>query len=155
MPELRDLFDAVAAGKEGAVGSRFSHDSILVNYPLPKIIANRGFHFLLRRLTRLPIRDVTNNLKLYPSELMRSIEIVEDGFAANAEVGIAPVVAGRSIAEVPISWIDRTPDMGRSNFGILKAAPGYVRVLLRAAQAQKARGRSSRRTQDGHGTSGV
>lgn len=155
VPELRDLFDAIAAGNEGAVGSRFSHDSILVNYPLPKIIANRGFHALLRFVTRLPIHDVTNNLKLYPTEMIREIEIVEDGFAANAEVGLAPLVSGRSIAEVPISWIDRTPDMGRSSFGILRAAPGYWRVLLRTARNRRANGQLARRTRDGRGANGV
>lgn len=114
------------------MGSRFSHDSILVNYPLPKIVANRVFHFLLRRVTRLPIRDVTNNLKLYPRELAKGLEISEPGFAANAQIGIGPLVEGRAIAEVPISWIDRTPDMGRSSFDIVRAGPGYLRVLLRA-----------------------
>ena len=131
VPELRDLFDAVADGSEGAMGSRFSHDSILVNYPLPKILANRLFHFLLRRVTHLPVRDVTNNLKLYPREVVEELTISERGFAANAQVGIAPLLQGRAIAEVPISWIDRTPDMGRSSFGIARAGPGYVRVLLR------------------------
>ena len=132
VPELRDLYDAVEGGSEGAMGSRFSHDSILVNYPLPKIVANRVFHFLLRRVTRLPIRDVTNNLKLYPRELAKGLEISEPGFAANAQIGIGPLVEGRAIAEVPISWIDRTPDMGRSSFDIVRAGPGYLRVLLRA-----------------------
>jgi SAM-dependent methyltransferase len=31
VPELRDLFDAVAEGRDGAIGSRFSYDSVLVN----------------------------------------------------------------------------------------------------------------------------
>ena len=44
VPELRDLFDVVAAGHEGAIGSRFSHESVLINYPFAKILANRLFH---------------------------------------------------------------------------------------------------------------
>jgi len=138
VPELRDLYDAVADGHEGAMGSRFSHDSILVNYPLPKILANRLFHLLLRRVTRLPIRDVTNNLKLYPRELIEELVISEPGFAANAQIGLAPLMRGRAIAEVPISWINRTPEMGRSSFLILRAAPGYVRVLLRLVRGARA-----------------
>ena len=65
VPELRDLFDAIAAGRDGAIGSRFSHDSILVNYPFAKIVANRAFHLLARLVLRRPVRDISNNLKLY------------------------------------------------------------------------------------------
>ncbi len=139
VPELRGLFDAVAAGRDGAIGSRFSRDSILVNYPFPKIVANRSFHVLLRLLTGMRVRDVTNNLKLYPRELFQRIEITEDGFAANAETGIGPLLEGRSIEEVPISWIDRTPEMGRSSFGILVAGPGYARVLARTVRRHRGR----------------
>ena len=139
VPELRGLFDAVAAGRDGAIGSRFSRDSILVNYPFPKIVANRSFHALLRLLTGMQVRDVTNNLKLYPRDLLGRLEITEDGFAANAETGIGPLLEGRSIEEVPISWIDRTPEMGRSSFGILGAGPGYARVLARTVRRRRGR----------------
>ena len=139
VPELRDLFDVIASGKDGAIGSRFSHDSILVNYPLRKILANRGFHLLLRLATRLPVRDISNNLKLYRRAILDDLDIVEDGFAANAEVGVAPLLNGYAVEEVPISWIDRTPDMGRTSFNIARSAPGYWRVLVRVTR--EARGR--------------
>jgi dolichol-phosphate mannosyltransferase len=134
VPELRDLFDAVAAGRDGAIGSRFSHESILVNYPLPKIVANRAFHLLLRPFVGRRVRDVSNNLKLYRREIVRELDIREPGFAANAEIGIQPHLAGWDIEEVPMSWVDRAPDMGASAFHIARAGPGYVRVLARLAR---------------------
>lgn len=131
VPELRDLFDQVAAGHEGAFGSRFSQDSILINYPFAKIVANRGFHLLLRILSPVRARDTSNNLKLLPRAVYKHVLIEEDGFAANAEVGVGPLLDGRDLAEVPISWIDRTIDMGTSSFGVARAGPGYARVLGR------------------------
>ena len=139
VPELRDLFDAVAEGKDGAIGSRFSHQSILVNYPLPKILANRAFHLLLRPFLGRRVRDVSNNLKLYRKDVVRALEITEPGFAANAEIGIQPLLAKRDIAEVPMSWVDRAPDMGTSAFNIARAGPGYVRVLGRLARRKATR----------------
>jgi SAM-dependent methyltransferase len=139
VPELRDLFDAVADGRDGAIGSRFSHESILINYPLAKIVANRGFHVLLRLLVRRPLRDISNNLKLYRGDLVRELDIREDGFAANAEIGIQPILAGHDIEEVPMSWINRTPDMGTSAFNVARAGPGYARVLGRLARRKLAR----------------
>jgi SAM-dependent methyltransferase len=131
VPELRDLFDAVSAGHEGAFGSRFSQDSILVNYPFSKIVANRTFHLLVRLLTRVRVRDASNNLKLLPESIYRHLEIEEDGFAANAEIGLGPLLDGHDLAEVPISWINRTIDMGSSSFDVARAGPGYARVLAR------------------------
>ena len=139
VPELRDLFDAVAEGRDGAIGSRFSHQSVLVNYPLPKILANRAFHLLLRPFLGRRVRDVSNNLKLYRTDVVRELEITEPGFAANAEIGVQPLLAGRDIEEVPMSWVDRAPDMGTSAFHIARAGPGYVRVLARLARDKASR----------------
>ena len=132
MPEFRDLFDAVARGSDGAIGSRFSYDSMLVNYPFLKILANRGFHVLANLVLRLPfrVRDVTNNLKLYRAEILKAIELEQPHFAANAETGLKPVLAGYSIEEVPISWINRDLDMGQSTFKVAAVAPGYVKALF-------------------------
>jgi dolichol-phosphate mannosyltransferase len=139
VPELRDLFEAVAAGHEGAFGSRFSQDSILVNYPFSKIVANRAFHLLLRLFAPVRVRDSSNNLKLLPKTIYKELLIEEDGFAANAEVGLQPLLDGRDLAEVPISWINRTIDMGTSSFQVARAGPGYVRVLRRVLRQRRRR----------------
>ena len=65
----------MARGRDGAIGSRFSHDSLLVNYPFAKILCNRMFHLLLNALLPMTIRDISNNLKLYRAEIFKSLEI--------------------------------------------------------------------------------
>ncbi|MBD2028336.1 glycosyltransferase [Leptolyngbya sp. FACHB-711] len=132
LPELRDLFDAAAEGYDVVVGSRFSRHSVLLNYPIQKIIANRGFHFLARILfLRGDIRDLTNNLKLMRREVVENLQITQPGFAINAETGLQPMLMGYSVHEVPISWINRTPDMGVSSFRLIKVGGGYWEVLRR------------------------
>jgi dolichol-phosphate mannosyltransferase len=131
LPEFRDLFDAVAGGHDGAIGSRFSHESLLINYPFMKIVCNRGFHLIANILLPARMRDISNNLKLYRSEIFKNFEIEQPGFAANAETGLKPLLSGYDICEVPISWINRTIDMGVSTFRIRKVAPGYMGALAR------------------------
>jgi len=132
LPELRDLFDAAAEGHDVVVGSRFSRHSVLLNYPIQKIVANRGFHFLARMLfLRGDIRDLTNNLKLMRREVVEQLDLTQPGFAINAETGLQPVLMGYSVEEVPISWINRTPDMGVSSFRLVKVGGGYWQVLRR------------------------
>lgn len=129
--EFKGLFDAVAEGYDGAIGSRFSSESALVRYPLAKILCNRGYHLLLNLLLGRRVRDISNNLKLYRADILKTLKIEEDGFAANVETGLKPVLLNYRILEVPTSWINRTQDMGTSSFSLLKVGPDYLGVLLR------------------------
>lgn len=129
--EFKGLFDAVAEGCDGAIGSRFSSESALVRYPFFKIVCNRGYHLLLNLLLGRRVRDVSNNLKLYRAEILKNLDLEEDDFAANVETGLKPLLLNYRIREVPVSWINRTADMGKSSFNLLKVGPDYLRVLLR------------------------
>lgn len=131
LPEFRDLFDSIATGRDGAIGSRFSYESMLINYPFFKVLCNRAFHLLVNLTLLSDVRDVSNNLKLYRAEILKQLEIEEPHFAANMETGLKPLLAGYDIEEVPISWINRTVDMGESSFKIFKVAPNYFWALMR------------------------
>lgn len=130
LPAVRDLFDAAAQGYDVAVGSRFSRHSVLLRYPVQKIVANRGFHLLARLVLLRQFRDLTNNLKLLRREVLNGLILTQPGFAINAETGLQPLVMGYAIKEVPISWINRTHEMGTSSFRLVRVGGGYGRVLM-------------------------
>src|SRR5262249_35135879 len=115
------------------------HESLLVNYPFFKILCNRGFHLLVNLLSPLRVRDLSNNLKLFRAEILKSIDIEQPHFAANAETGLKPLLAGYDIEEVPISWINRSFDMGASTFKVIKVAPGYFFALLHVLMKNRKR----------------
>ena len=131
LPELTGLFDAADQGADVAIGSRFSRDSVLLNYPFTKILANRVFHIFARLLFRKYLRDLTNNLKLMKLDVARNIHLESDDFAANAETGLQPLLLGYEVKEVPISWINRSVDMGFSSFNLSNTGPNYLTVLFR------------------------
>lgn len=131
LPELTGLFDSLVGGADVAVGSRFSRDSVLLNYAFTKILANRGFHILANIFLGRKFRDVTNNLKLMRREVLGQLVLEADDFAANAETGLQPILLGFKVQEVPISWINRSVDMGFSSFNLLKTGPNYFAVLFR------------------------
>jgi glycosyltransferase involved in cell wall biosynthesis len=133
LPEIRDLFDSAAEGHDIVIGSRFSRHSVLLNYPVQKIVANRAFHVLARLALRKKFRDLTNNLKLLKIEVVRALRLSEPHFAVNAETGLRPLLMGFTVSEVPISWINRTDNMGVSSFRLAKVGGGYWRVLIRLA----------------------
>lgn len=131
IPEIRDLFDAIAGGADVAVGSRFSRESVLVNYALTKILANRAFHVIANILLGRRFRDISNNLKIFRRQVAKRLVIESDDFAANVETGLKPILLGYRVVEVPISWVNRSIDMGFSTFRIFKTGPNYWEILLR------------------------
>ena len=133
LPELRDMFDEAAAGADVVLGSRFSRSSVLINYPLQKILCNRSFHLLLSLVFRRKMRDVTNNLKLMRREVVENLDLESAWFAANAETGLKPILMGYDVRPVAISWINRTPEMGASSFSLLKNGLGYAKILASLA----------------------
>ena len=136
LPEFRGLFDAVATGADGAIGSRFSQESILVNYPCTKMLCNRALHLLIKIFLLPKVRDITNNLKLYRANILKQLQIDSAHFSANLETGVKPMLAGWHVVEVPISWINRTVEMGASNFHIRTVGSDYLRTLFRIWKAQ-------------------
>jgi len=136
LPEIRDMFDRAAAGAPVVVGSRFSRHSILLNYPLMKIISNRGFHLLAVLLLRRRFRDVTNNLKLLRRDVADRLILTSPGFSVNAETGVQPLLMGYDITESPISWINRSFDMGSSTFRLIRVGRGYLSVLADTLRAR-------------------
>jgi SAM-dependent methyltransferase len=129
LTEIREMFDAAAAGSPVVLGSRFSRQSVLLNYPLAKIVSNRAFHVLANLVMRQHFRDVTNNLKLLRRDVVDRLELTSPGFAVNAETGLQPLLMGCPINEVPISWINRSFDMGQSSFRVVRVGGGYISVL--------------------------
>lgn len=132
LPEIRDLFDAAAAGNAVVLGSRFSRHSVLLNYPFTKILSNRAFHVVAQVLLLRRFRDVTNNLKLLRRDVVDRLILTHRGFAVNAEIGLQAALLADTVAEVPISWINREFDMGASSFRIVKSGGGYANVLWNA-----------------------
>lgn len=130
LPQLRGLFGAVAQGRDGAIGSRFSHDSVLINYPFAKLFFNRLCHMLVKLFLVDSARDISNNLKLYRAGIFKNMIISTPHFSANLETGLRPLLAGFDIAEVSISWINRTSEMGSSTFHLRRVGTAYTRALV-------------------------
>jgi len=114
---------------DGVIGSRFTEGGRLVGYPPDKKMMNRGYHFLVRMLFRIKQKDLTNNFKLYKADIVRKMPWRSTGFSMNAETGMLPIIFGYRVGEVPVAWINRSPQMGKSKFKLFKVGWGYVQVM--------------------------
>ena len=114
---------------DGVIGSRFIKGSRLEKYPLTKKIMNRLFHYVIRVLFGISQKDLSNNFKLYKRKIIDEMPWHSDDFAINAETGILPIFSGYKICEVPVSWVGRNKEMGRSKFKLFKVGWGYIKVI--------------------------
>jgi len=131
--QVRALLDKIEEKDcDGVIGSRFVKGGKVVGYPFLKHLMNRLFHGSVKTLFKISQNDLTNNFKLYKTDIFRSMPWNSDGFAMNAETGLLPILCGYKIVEVPVVWINRNPEMGRSKFGLLKHGAGYIEVIFHA-----------------------
>lgn len=129
VPEVSRLIEKAGQGFAGVIGSRYMSNGRLVNYPLLKMVSNRLYHLLLRLLLGIRQHDLTNNFKLYRTEIVKGIRWESNDFAINAETGLFPILKGYKIAEVPVSWIERS--YGKSSFKVFTLAFSYLKVFWR------------------------
>jgi len=131
--EVRRLIKSMeATGFDGVIGSRFIKGSRLIRYGIAKRIANRLFHFLVKALFNIKQNDLTNNFKLYKADIFRNLPWRSNDYSINAETGILPIISGYRIAEVPVTWAERGPLMGKSKFNIHKVGYGYIMTIFYA-----------------------
>lgn len=143
--EVGRLIDALETnGYDGVIGSRFVKGSRLIGYPSVKRILNRSFHWVVRRLFGIRQQDLTNNFKLYRREIFERILWKSDGFSINAETGMLPILSSYRIEEVPISWVARRPEMGKSKFRVLRHGLDYFRVIAYAWSLRNGKNRTAK-----------
>jgi len=136
--EIRRLIRAVdECGYDGVIGSRFIKGSRMKLYPLPKRIMNRLFHLIVKALFNIKQNDLTNNFKLYKADIFRKLPWRSHYFSLNAETGLLPILWGYKIGEVPVSWVGRQHDMGRSKFSLIRFGWGYIGVIFYAWQFRR------------------
>ncbi|MBU4377418.1 MAG: glycosyltransferase [Candidatus Omnitrophica bacterium] len=117
---------------DGVIGSRFTEGGRLVGYPGDKKLMNRGWHAIVRIIFGIKQKDLTNNFKLYKADIVRKMPWKSGGFSMNAETGILPIIFGYEVGEVPVAWINRSPQMGKSKFKLFQVGWGYVQVMFYA-----------------------
>ena len=122
--DLARLLDPLLEGDARAVlGTRMfqSHSA----YSFWYVLSNRVINLAANVLYNSWISDLLNCYKVMPTELLRSLELREDGFGIDAEIPAALLRSGVQIYEVPVTYRARRRDEGKK----LSARDGVV-VLM-------------------------
>lgn len=121
--DLRPVLEPLVSGRAEAVfGTRAfeSHSAFSFWY----VIGNKGVTFTCNVLYNCWLSDVMTCHKGMRTELFRSLDLSENGFAIEPEIAARLLLAGVRIHEVPIAYTARSREEGKK----LTAMDG-VRVL--------------------------
>lgn len=126
IPEMLRLYKQ---GVSVVCPSRYMPGGAQHGGPLVKKILSRLAGLSLYWLGGLPVRDATNNFRLYDAHFLKNTPIEStQGFEIALELTVKAYQAGLEVREIPTVWRDR--EWGKSNFRLLRALPYYFKWWL-------------------------
>jgi dolichol-phosphate mannosyltransferase len=106
---LPDLIAATARA-DVAIGSRYVAGGAIVNWPLGRMILSRSANTYIRAVTRLGVHDCTSGYRCWRRAALASLPLdrfFSDGYSFLVEMLFVAVRRGCSVAEVPITFVER------------------------------------------------
>jgi glycosyltransferase involved in cell wall biosynthesis len=126
---LAALDPAAANPADVVLGSRYVDGGLVRNWPRSRMILSRGGNAYVRLVLGLPLRDATGGYRAYRSEVLRKLELDEvasTGYCFQVDLAWQAWRSGFTVAEVPITFIERT--MGESKMSKSVVAEAFWRV---------------------------
>ena len=112
------------------LGSRYLNGITVVNWPIERILISYFGNWYARKVTGLPVSDITGGFRCMRRGLLERVgfeSIRSDGYAFQIEMKYNAKRLGFSIAEVPITFVDRVLGSSKMSLNIFKEA--FVGVL--------------------------
>ena len=131
-PHIVDSMVALARdGADVVAASRYMPGGQQIGGPPLKRLMSRTAGLTLHWFAGVRTHDPTNNFKLYARRFLDAVTIESSaGFELALELTVKATLDGRTVAEVPTTWRDRTA--GQSNFKLRKWLPQYLRWYRQA-----------------------
>ena len=132
--ELSIVPQLMAHWREGATvvcPSRYMPGGRQEGAPWLKSLLSRLAGLSLYAIGALPVRDPTNNFKLYDAAFLKSVTIESGrGFELALELTVKAHELGGKVVETPTHWRERS--QGQSRFKLIQWLPGYLKWYFRA-----------------------
>jgi dolichol-phosphate mannosyltransferase len=100
------------------LGSRYLAGITVVNWPIERLLISYFGNWYARRVTGLPIADVTGGFKCWRRETLERIQldrVRSNGYAFQIEMTYRAWRIGHRIKELPIIFMDRTTGDSKMN----------------------------------------
>ncbi|GAA4585115.1 polyprenol monophosphomannose synthase [Planotetraspora phitsanulokensis] len=129
--ELHKLLNRVARGADLAIGSRWVRGGRVLNWPASRQILSRGANIYVRWMLGIPVRDATAGFRAYRAATLDKIgidDVESQGYCFQVDLTLRTVRHGLRVAEVPITFVERTIGTSKMSRAIILEAFGRVAV---------------------------
>ena len=114
---------------DAVLGTRFSKDSKVSNYPFFKLFLNRIANNVIKLIFFSDFNDFTNAFKIYKRKtLVQFLPIVSENFNVFLELPLKIITRNYFYKVISINWKGRT--IGESKFKIKEMSSMYIFTLL-------------------------
>lgn len=123
------------------IGSRWITGGRVTNWPKHREILSRTANLYSQKMLGFAVRDSTAGFRIYSAELLKkmNVQLIEsEGYAFQIEMTRAAIRAGASIAEFPITFIEREIGVSKMSARIVREALinvtkwGVTRILRKS-----------------------
>ncbi|MFI6316141.1 polyprenol monophosphomannose synthase [Nonomuraea sp. NPDC050556] len=129
--ELPKLLEALGEGADLAIGSRWVPGGKVVNWPASREFLSRGANVYVRLMLGLPVRDATAGFRAYRAATLEKIglsDVESQGYCFQVDLTLRTARNGLRIAEVPITFVERTIGHSKMSRKIITEALWRVTV---------------------------
>jgi dolichol-phosphate mannosyltransferase len=123
--DLPRLLDAVDAGADGVIGSRWVPGGKVVNWPKKREVLSRGANIYTRLWIGFGIKDATGGYRAYRASTLRKIDLsnVESaGYSFQVDITVRIIRAGLRLVEVPITFVERERGVSKMDGAVIREA---------------------------------
>jgi dolichol-phosphate mannosyltransferase len=122
---LKDLIEALEAGGDLALGSRYKNGVNVINWPMSRLVLSSGANLYARLVTGLPLTDSTGGFKAFGRKVLEAIpfdRVRSNGYSFQIEMSYRAWKKGFRLVEVPIIFTDRVEGQSKMNKRIVREA---------------------------------
>ena len=138
--QLYRLLDAVDAGADLAIGSRYVEGGRVRNWPWRRLVLSKTANTYSRLLLGVGIRDITAGYRAYRREVLEKIDLVavdSKGYCFQIDLTWRTIGSGFVVVEVPITFTER-------ELGVSKMSGSNIREAMVKVAEWGIRGRLDR-----------
>jgi dolichol-phosphate mannosyltransferase len=138
--ELSRLLDAVDAGADLAIGSRYVTGGTVRNWPVRRLVLSKTANTYSRLLLGVGIHDITAGYRAYRREVLEKIDLSavdSKGYCFQIDLTWRAINNGFTVVEVPITFTER-------ELGVSKMSGSNIREAMFKVAEWGIRGRLDR-----------
>ncbi len=129
--QLHRLLDAVDAGADLAIGSRYVQGGTVRNWPWRRLVLSKTANTYSRMLLGVDIQDITAGYRAYRREVLEKIDldaVDSKGYCFQIDLTWRAINNGFKVVEVPITFTER-------ELGVSKMSGSNIReAMVKVAQ---------------------